>query len=125
MTQATPNIQVGFRDATPMLNDPIALRAQAERDGYLFFKQLLPKSDVQTLRTELLSLLATRGWLRDDLPLDAARVNPAAVADLESWGGTGISEEAYRELQHSFLFQRFQHHPSLIRLYQTLFDAAV
>jgi len=125
MTQATPNVQVGFRDATSLLNDPIALRAQAERDGYLFFKQLLPKSDVQTLRTELLTLLATRGWLRNDLPLDDARVNPTAVADLESWGGTGISEEAYRELQHSFLFQRFQHHPSLIRLYQTLFDAAV
>jgi hypothetical protein len=51
MTQSTPPMIVGFRDATPLLSDPVALRAQAARDGYLFFKQLIPKSDVQTLRT--------------------------------------------------------------------------
>ncbi|MFN5929112.1 MAG: phytanoyl-CoA dioxygenase, partial [Roseiflexaceae bacterium] len=70
MTQVPATIRVGFVDATPLLSDPIALRAQAQRDGYLFFKQLLPKSDVQTLRTELLQLLAKRGWLRSDVPLD-------------------------------------------------------
>jgi hypothetical protein len=125
MTHATPNVIVGFRDSSDLLADPAALQARAASDGYLFFKQLLPKADVQALRNELLDVVAIRGWLDPQMPRDAALVNAPAVHDLESWGGTGITEEAYRDLQTRELFQRFQHHPRLIQLYQTLFDSAV
>ena len=125
MTHATPNVIVGFRDSSDLLADPVALQARAASDGYLFFKQLLPKADVQALRNELLDVVAIRGWLDPQTPRDAALVNATAVHDLESWGGTGITEEAYRDLQTRELFQRFQHHPRLIQLYHTLFDSAV
>ena len=69
----TPATIVGFRDSTPLLADPIALRARAAADGYLFFKQLLPKTDVQALRDLMLTIVAERGWLdtrhpRNDAP---------------------------------------------------------
>jgi ectoine hydroxylase-related dioxygenase (phytanoyl-CoA dioxygenase family) len=118
-------VVVGFRDATPLLSDPIALRAQADADGYLFFKQLLPKSDVQALRDVMLGIIDQRGWLDKDVPRNHARVNHDAVRLLESWGGTGVDEEAYRELQKNVTFQHFQHHPRLIALYSTLFGEAV
>jgi ectoine hydroxylase-related dioxygenase (phytanoyl-CoA dioxygenase family) len=89
MTHATPNVIVGFRDSTDLLTDPAALQARAASDGYLFFKQLLPKADVQALRNELLDVVAIRGWLDPQSPRDVAKVNALAVHDLESWGGTG------------------------------------
>ncbi|MFN5677282.1 MAG: phytanoyl-CoA dioxygenase, partial [Roseiflexaceae bacterium] len=63
MTQVPATIRVGFVDATPLLSDPIALRAQAQRDGYLFFKQLVPKADVQRLRDVMLGTIQAHGWL--------------------------------------------------------------
>jgi hypothetical protein len=124
MTQSPATI-VGFRDATPLLGNPTALRAQAETDGYLFFKQLLPKADVQRLRDAMLSIIAERGWLDTRSSRDRARVDAHAVANLESWGGTGVDEAAYRALQTNQTFQQFQHHPGLIALYTTLFGEAV
>ncbi len=121
----TPATIVGFRDSTPLLADPIALRARAAVDGYLFFKQLLPKTDVQSLRDLMLTIVAKRGWLDTRHPRNDARVNAAAVTTLESWGGTGVDEAAYRELQTQQAFQQFQHHPRLIALYTALFGEAV
>lgn len=124
MTQSPATI-VGFRDATPLLGNPTALRAQAATDGYLFFKQLLPKTDVQRLRDVMLGTIEAHGWLDTRYVRDVARVDAHAVAHLESWGGTGVDEAAYRDLQKQQLFQQFQHHPRLIALYEALFGERV
>jgi hypothetical protein len=118
-------VLVGFEDATPLLSDPIALRAQAERDGYLFFRKLLPADLVLDLRHLFLQVLDQFGWLRKDVSLMEGLADPAAVADLESWGGAGVSQAAYLAIQKIELFHRLPHHPRLIHMYEALFGKAV
>ena len=124
-TVKEPTIIVGFEDATPLLGSPDRLRAQAERDGYLFFKGLLPRTDVLAVRRELLQVLYDFGWLRKDADLMDGLVDHAAVANLEDWGGTGVTQAAYLATQKIESFHRLSHHPNLIRIYQQLFGKAV
>jgi hypothetical protein len=127
ITTATkePSVLIGFEDATPLLSSPEALRAQADRDGYLFFQKLLPADVVLDLRRQILQVSDQFGWLRKDVDLMDGLANPDAVADLESWGGTGVSEAGYLAIQKLELFHRLPHHPKLIRMYETLFGKAV
>jgi hypothetical protein len=120
-----PTVIVGFDDATPLLSDPEALRAQADRDGYLFFKGLLPTEVVLDLRKQLLEVLDGFDWLRKDLDLMSGVANPATVRDMEAWGGTGVTQAAYLATQKLELFHRLPHHPRLIRMYESLFGKAV
>lgn len=125
-----PAVTVGFEDATPLLGAPEALRAQADRDGYLFFKKLLPAEVLLELRRQLLELLAGYGWVRGDGDLLVGDLmdglaDAEGVASLQDWGGTGVTEEAYRAVQKLELFHRLAHHPNLIQVYQQLFGKAV
>ena len=52
-----------FFDATPLLDDPAALRHRAEQDGYLFFKHFLPTEPLLELRRQMLDICASHGWL--------------------------------------------------------------
>ena len=49
-------------DSAPLLGDPEALWTRAEEDGYLFFKQLLPKEDVRAVRRDFLAVVDGYGW---------------------------------------------------------------
>lgn len=118
-------VLVGFEDATPLLSDPAALRDQADRDGYLFFKKLLPADVVLDLRRQLLGVLDEFGWLQKDPGPALGLADPLAVAGLEGWGGTGVTQAAYLTTQKLELFHRLPHHPKLIRMYETLFGRAV
>jgi hypothetical protein len=116
---------VGFDDATPLLSAPQALRAQADRDGYLFFRKLLPAEIVLDLRRQLLQVLDQFGWLQQEEEPRLGLADPGAVADLESWGGTGVPQAAYLAIQKVELFHRLPHHPNLIHMYETLFGKPV
>ncbi len=45
-----------FVDSTPLIADPVALRQRGEEDGYLFFRQLLPKEPLRELRQQFLAI---------------------------------------------------------------------
>jgi ectoine hydroxylase-related dioxygenase (phytanoyl-CoA dioxygenase family) len=123
-TKTIPVIQ-GFEDSTPLLDDPEALQRRADAEGVLFFRGLLPRDHVMAVRRQLLEVLDSFGWLRKDADLMEGYVNPDAVRDLESWGGTGVSEAAYLATQKVEIFHRLAHHPDLIRMYEMLFGKAV
>ena len=53
-----------FFDATPLLDDPAALRNRAEQDGYLFFKHFLPVEPLLELRRQMLEICAQHGSRR-------------------------------------------------------------
>ena len=118
-------VLVGFEDATPLLSDPAALRDQADRDGYLFFKKLLPADVVLDLRRQLLGVLDEFGWLQKEPGPALGLADPVAVAGLEGWGGTGVTQAAYLATQKIELFHRLPHHPKLLRMYEALFGKAV
>lgn len=116
---------LGFEDATPLLDRPDALRGQADRDGYLFFRGLIPAEDILEVRRQLLGIMVRHKMVRADRDVMAGWVDHANVQDMESWGGTGVTQQAYYDLQKLQIFHALPHHPQMLRIYETLFGKAV
>jgi hypothetical protein len=116
----------GFTDSTDLLDSPEALRQRADEDGFLFFKQFLPKEPVLELRRQVLNVVAKYGWLRTDgdlmdglCDMDAVRASDATLRSM------GVTMDAYREIQQLELFHALPHHPKLIGLYEKIFGGEV
>lgn len=118
-----------FAVSNDLLDDPEALRARAEEDGYLFFKQLLPRDEVMALRRQFLEIIRDHGWTKQGTELmdgiadrDAIdREKPEEVAAY----GTGVTPSAYRAVQKLELFHALAHHPNLKGVYEKLFGTEV
>lgn len=113
-----------FEDSTPLLDDPTALRARAERDGYLFFKQLLPAEPLLELRRQMLEICARRGLLAPGRDLMEGALDTDAlnqIPDDQMRTDVGVPHEAYHAVQKLELFHAIPHHPKLQSLYRTLF----
>ncbi len=63
-----------LRESTAILADPAALRARMVDDGYLFFRGLLDRNQVDASRSELLGRLAQEGGLDPDSPLSDGKL---------------------------------------------------
>jgi hypothetical protein len=122
-------VVTGFSDSTELLAAPERLRARAAEDGLLFFKQLLPKELLLELRGQIMEIVGRHGWIRRGTnPMDGfADLDAIAAADAQdkSLKYIGVTRQAYREIQCLELFHTLPHHPKLIALYETLFEASV
>lgn len=120
-------ITQGFPDSTQLLDDPEALRARAEADGFLFFRGLLPRETVLGLRRDFLRILDKYGWLdkTHDLMEGVANVDAIAQVPKEevTFAGTGVPPSAYKDVQRLESFHRLPHHPEMLRVYAALFGA--
>ncbi|RKX47249.1 MAG: phytanoyl-CoA dioxygenase [Verrucomicrobia bacterium] len=112
-----------YENAMELLSDPTGLKAKAEADGYLFFKGLLPAEPLLELRRQILGILDDHGFLNQQEDLMDGKMNPEKVAQSEPF--EGCTEEVYKEVQRLESFHRLAHHPELLRIYETLFDAPV
>ena len=112
-----------YVDSTELLSDPAGLKARAEAEGYLFFKGLLPADTLLTLRREILGILDRQGFLDSQADLMEGKVNAEKIA--QSVPFEGCTEEVYKEVQSLESFHRLSHHPELLRIYESLFDAPV
>lgn len=112
-----------FEDATPYLQDPATLRAKADRDGYLFFKGLIPRDTVLEVRRQILDILDRRGYLDKNFPFMEGVADLTAVHQLtkEDVHGVGIPQEVYTEVQKLEAFHALAHEPALLNLYEWLF----
>ena len=63
-----------LEDSTTLLDDPTALLAAIDRDGYLFVRGLVPLDRVARLRQFTLENAERMSWLAPDAPLEQARV---------------------------------------------------
>ena len=119
----------GFLNSTPLLSSPKALRARAERDGYLFFKGLLPREPLLEVRRQILEIVARNGWLKKGTkPMDGiGDLDAIARSDKldPSLKYIGVGKQAYIDIQKLELFHALAHHPRLIALYRALFQGAV
>ncbi len=120
-TSQEPTVIVGFDDATDLLDQPEELRARADRDGYLFFRGLLPAEDILEVRRQLLAIMVKHKMVRTDRDVMEGWVDHENVRDMESWGGTGVTQQAYYDLQKLQIFHALPHHPHMLRMYETLF----
>lgn len=115
-------------DSTPLLRNPKALRARAQEDGYLFFRRYLPTDAIRALRHDLLRVVERFGWLRPgqdplggSMNLEALNAVPADQMRVD----IGVSAHAYDESQKLESLHSLPHHPSLLALYEQLFDRDV
>ena len=126
---APKKIITGFIDSTPLLGSADQLRARAEEDGFLFFKQLLPKDLLLEIRRQILEIVGHHGWLQpgSDVMDGIANLDTIAQTDArdDSLKYIGVTKEAYRKIQGLELFHTIPHHPRLIALYETLLEADV
>lgn len=123
-----PTRTVPLDDSTPLLADPAALRAKADRDGVLFFRGLLPADEVQRAESELMAVIAGAGLVADDSTPEVPLVNVEAYDALVSGGDymdTGLSKELYRAIQTSEAFHALAITPGLLAMYRSLFDGPV
>ena len=116
-----------FEDSTQLLADPDALRARARRDGYLFFRGLLDPQLVLELRREVLKVMDRHG-IHDSTNKLSGKLNIPQLHNIpedKMRADVGISLEMYIETQQLPILHRLPHNPSLLKLFQTLFDEEV
>jgi hypothetical protein len=115
-------------DSTDLLDDAVALRERGHIDGYLFFRNLLPRRDVMRVRRDLLKTLNERSWLDPRTPLLDGVINDDEinrVPESELRVDIGISEEGYVAVQKVASMHRLPHHPRLLSLFENLFGEPV
>ena len=126
---ARPISKAEFVDSTPLLADPAALRARADRDVYLFFRQRLPADEVLAMRAEMLAIVDRHGWRQPGQDALGGLIDYDAINRLteEEMHRTdvGVTAEAYHEVQRLERFHRLPHHPRLLEIYRTLFGREV
>lgn len=124
---ARPVTRSPFLDSTGLLEQPDALRRRAAEDGYLFFKNFLPRDDVMELRAAILAVIGRHGWLQAGQDRFGGKLDAEATARIpdEDIGTWGTGEACYREVQKLEAFHRFPHHPKLVALYRTLLQDEV
>jgi hypothetical protein len=111
-----------FFDATPLLDNPEALRQRAHEEGYLFFKNRLPVDDIQDLRHQVLKIAQTHGWLHPSADIAEGLGAPDAPRYQEK---TGNGHSFYSDIQKCRDFHALALHPRLIRPLEILFDEPV
>jgi hypothetical protein len=123
-----PTRTVPLDDSTPLLADPAALRAKADRDGVLFFRGLLPADEVRRTESQLMSIIAGAGLVAAGSAPETPRVNLDAYDTLMTGGDymdTGLSRELYLAIQKCEAFHALAITPRLLDMYRLLFDSPV
>lgn len=110
-TAAEPQIDGKLKVSNPLLGREGALRERLAGEGYLFFRGLLPESDLLDLRRNICEVLRERGWIRGGEELLDARV--ATLPHRE--GEPGFLETLQSAMKLESL-HRLAHHPALLDL---------
>jgi hypothetical protein len=66
-----------FEDAAPLRGKPERLRELADRDGFLFVRELVPVDLIDALRRRVLDYASRVGWLDPSAPVNDARATLA------------------------------------------------
>lgn len=117
-----------FEDSSGLLEDTNKLQERARRDGFLFFRSLLDRTQILALRRQALAVLRRHGLLRADSgelsgELDVAELQRISAEQLRL--DIGVTSAMYVELQRLPLLHRLPHDPSLLQVFQALLSAEV
>lgn len=119
---------IAFVDSTPLLSDREALLQRAEEDGFLFFRNFIPRETVMALRADELAVVDRYGWRQPGQDALGGLINLDAinqVPDDQMRTDIGVSIDAYNDVQRLQSLHAYPHHPKLIALYRLLFDRDV
>jgi len=94
------------------------LRAQLDRDGYLFFRGLIEPAAVLATRAAVLGALHERGWLAEGAAVDDAV--PSDLVRREEANTDPGFFEAYRAIQHLQQFHELAHDKAIVDVMRTI-----
>ena len=117
-------IETPYTDATPLLADPAALRAQMDRDGFLFLRGFFSRDAVLSLRRKILLILNKYGWLSLSADLMDGVVDPS-IHQMVPECGVGVTRPAYEDVYKTEAFHRLAHHPAVMDLMAKLMGETV
>ncbi len=70
-----------FVESNGLLDNPAGLRKRLRTEGYLFFRDILPKEEVLGVRRQILEICEQAGWLRPGAKLIDGLTDRAPVLD--------------------------------------------
>lgn len=97
-------------DSSHLLGDDNALQARLAKDGYVFFRGLLPADALLELRDQVTAILAHRGWIRGGEQRLMARVKSLPHREGEPEFLETLGHVMKLEALHSLA-----HHPALLQ----------
>src|SRR5688572_14870697 len=92
-----------------------------EREGYLFFRGLIPKDAIGAARAEILARCAEAGWLAEGTPVEEGFARPG-LAWVEP---QPEFMEVYNRVQHGEAFHALARNGPLLAMLWTLFGEEV
>lgn len=112
-------------DSSGVLGQPGELRAWLSKDGYLFFRNLLPTDEVLRVRREILNVLVAFGWSNAQDP--AVSIGPPIPEDqYRHRGGIALQSlesvhqlafhRRIRSVVHNLIPQAFAHPARIVRV---------
>lgn len=113
-----------FQEHNALLDDPQAMRQQMEKDGFLFFRGLLPAEEIVALRRKILQICDNYGWIAPGTELMDGIADPSADG-MEPFCGVGVPPAAYGDVQCLESFHRLAHNPAVVDMLGKLFDETV
>jgi ectoine hydroxylase-related dioxygenase (phytanoyl-CoA dioxygenase family) len=110
---------LAFTDSTDRLDDPGALRARFDEDGYVFLRGVVDPELLLDVRSHITSICGAHGWFEPGTdPLDAVMcIEPCVEGDDRYF-------EVYDEIQKLETFHAVPHHPSVRRCVTPLLGAS-
>jgi ectoine hydroxylase-related dioxygenase (phytanoyl-CoA dioxygenase family) len=118
MSQNRPIQLAPINDSTGLLGAPLALRARFEEEGYLYLKNLLPKSKAQALQAEIFQVCKRNGWFADsDSSVETAV--PQVVPVVEGEAGYF---SVYDDIQRLEALHSLPHDPAILQVMRVLLD---
>ncbi|QKE65034.1 phytanoyl-CoA dioxygenase family protein [Aquipseudomonas campi] len=101
-----------------LLNDPAALRAQFQEQGYLYLQNLLPRQKIQATLDDIFSVCRNQGWFASDstsVQADRPLVPPALEGEAEFF-------HVYDQVQRLESFHTLAHQPEILAVMRLLLD---
>jgi len=109
-----------FIESNDLLTDLPALRKRMRDEGYLFFRDMLPRDEVLNLRRRILEFCAEAGWLRDGAdPMDGLADREPILEGDDEW------KPVYAKVQALEEFHRLKLSADVHRVMEGLFEEAV
>jgi ectoine hydroxylase-related dioxygenase (phytanoyl-CoA dioxygenase family) len=99
---------VPFADSRDLLDNPDALRARFDEDGYVFLKGVVDKDMLEDVRSRIVAICAAHEWFKPGTdPIDAITFTEPCVEGEERYF------DVYDEIQRMEAFHAVPHHPTV------------
>jgi ectoine hydroxylase-related dioxygenase (phytanoyl-CoA dioxygenase family) len=107
-------------ESNAALDNAPELRTRASRDGYLFFRDLIDRDAILTVRRQITRILQEEGWLDAGTdPVQALSTQPARIEGQEAFF------VAYRRILKLEAFHGLAHAPRVLAMLRLLFNDEV